>query len=133
MLAEHYPLIKFLHVLLAMASGSLFAARGLGVLLGAAMPLSPPVRKLAIAVDSALLLAALGLLGALQFAPLDQAWLQVKLVLLVAYIVLGTLALRRARKPGWRLVAYVASLLCFGTMLTVAVRHDPLGWVGLLV
>jgi uncharacterized membrane protein SirB2 len=55
------------------------------------------------------------------------AWLGTKIALLLLYIVLGTFALKRARTPRMRLVFYIASLLCFAYMLTVARAHHPLG------
>jgi uncharacterized membrane protein SirB2 len=96
-LADHYLLIKAAHVGLAMLSGGLFAGRGVGVLLGAEMPMLTPVRRLSQVIDTALLAAALLLLATLQLNPFATPWLLTKLMLLVAYIVLGTMALRRAR------------------------------------
>ena len=64
-LADHYLLIKAAHVGLAMLSGGLFAGRGVGVLLGAEMPMLTPVRRLSQVIDTALLAAALLLLATL--------------------------------------------------------------------
>jgi uncharacterized membrane protein SirB2 len=127
-LPELYPVLKLLHVGLALASGALFALRGAGVLLGKALPMRAPVRRLSYAIDTALLAAALGLLALLRLNPFATSWLAVKLAFLVAYIVLGTLALRRARGRLRKGVAYVAALLCFGAMYAVARSHDPLGF-----
>lgn len=124
-LLEAYPWIKAAHVVLALSSGGLFAARGVGVLLGSAAPLSAPVRRLSQCIDSALLIAALLLLAALRLNPFATPWLQLKLGLLVAYIVCGTLALRRARTPAARAIAFVAALACFAAMVAVARAHDP--------
>lgn len=128
-LADWYPAIKAAHVGLALLSGGLFAGRGLGVLLGAATPLSAPVRRLSQAVDSALLAAALLLLASLRFEPLAMPWLQAKLLLLLAYIGLGTLALRRAPTAASRALAFAAALCCFVAMLGIARTRDPLGWL----
>ena len=57
-LADFYPLIKASHVGLVMLSGGLFAGRGVGVLLGATMPMSPLVRRCSEVIDTALLVAA---------------------------------------------------------------------------
>ncbi|MBN9372754.1 SirB2 family protein [Hydrogenophaga sp. YM1] len=120
-----YPWIKAAHVALALTSGGLFAARGVGVLLGSAAPLAAPVRRLSQLIDTALLMAALLLLAALRLNPFATPWLQLKLGLLVAYIVLGTLALRRARTPTGRAMAFAAALACFAAMVAVARAHDP--------
>lgn len=128
-LAEFYPLIKASHVGLALLSGALFAGRGVGVLLGATMPMSPPVRRLSQVIDTALLVAALLLLTVLQLNPFATPWLLAKLALLVAYIGFGTLALKRAPTPISKALAFAAALLCFVTMVSIARTHDPMGWL----
>lgn len=129
MLAEFYPLIKATHIGLALLSGGLFAGRGLGVLLGAAAAMSPAVQRASQVIDTALLAAALLLLATLKLNPFATPWLLTKLLLLVAYIVLGTLALRRAPTRQGKLLAFLAALLCFAMMVTIARTHDPLGFL----
>jgi uncharacterized membrane protein SirB2 len=51
----------------------------------------------------------------------------VKVVLLVAYIVLGSFALKRGKTRSRRLGFYVAALLVFGFIFSVARAHHPLG------
>lgn len=131
-LADHYLLIKASHVGLAMLSGGLFAGRGVGVLLGAAMPMSASVRRLSQVIDIALLAAALLLLATLQLNPFATPWLLTKLMLLVAYIVLGTMALRRARTLTGKVLAFAAALTCFVMMFAIARTHDPLGFLRLV-
>jgi uncharacterized membrane protein SirB2 len=131
-LADAYPLIKSAHIGLAMASGGLFALRGAGVLAGASLPMAPPVRRLSQVVDTALLVAALLLLSTLQLNPLVTPWLQAKLALLLAYIVFGTLALKRAPSMTGKVLAYVAALACFAMIVAIARTHDPLGFLPFL-
>lgn len=126
-LAPYYLVLKAAHVGLAMLSGAFFAGRGLGVLLGARMPMARPVRLASVAIDSTLLLSALLLLATLGGHPLSQPWLHAKLTLLVAYIVLGSLALRRARGQGARLAAWLGALVCFAAMVSIALTRDPAG------
>lgn len=128
-LVDFYPVIKATHVGLAMLSGGLFAGRGLGVLMGAAMPMSLAMRRLSQLVDTALLAAALLLLATLRLNPFAMPWLQVKLSLLIAYIVLGMLALGRARARAAKALAFAAALTCFVAMIAVARTHDPLGFL----
>lgn len=126
-LIEHYVAWKQLHVACVVASGLLFAARAGGVLAGARWPLTLPARAASWAVDTLLLGAGATLWAALQLNPLQQHWLGVKLVLLIVYIGLGTMALRRSRTPAARLAWTLAALGCFGFMVSVAVMHHPLG------
>ncbi|MDQ8021445.1 MAG: SirB2 family protein [Moraxellaceae bacterium] len=120
MLAEHYLTIKSAHVGLVMLSGSLFFLRGLAVLSGLRWVMHAGVRYASYCIDTALLAAALMLLGILHLNPFTQPWLLVKLGLLVAYIVCGSFALKRARTPAGKAIAFVAALACFVTIYLVA-------------
>lgn len=128
-LADFYPLIKASHVGLAMLSAGLFAGRGVGVLMGATMPISTPVRRLSQVMDTSLLAAALLLLASLQLNPFATPWLLAKLMLLVAYIIFGTLALRRASTWAGKALAFAAALTCLVMMVAIARTHDPLGFL----
>lgn len=127
-LADYYVIIKASHVGLALLSGTLFAGRGLGVLAGSSVPLARPLRVASMVIDTALLIAALLLLATLQLNPFATPWLLTKLFLLVGYIVLGMLALRRARTTGGKALAYTGALCCFAMMIAVARAHHPLGF-----
>jgi uncharacterized membrane protein SirB2 len=126
-LIELYPQVRWTHISLVLTSGALFAARGVGVLLGARWSMTLAVRRLSYTIDTALLSAAVLLLVMLGINPFAVAWLSTKIALLLVYIVLGTLALKRARTQRLRLLCYVAALVCYGFMLTVALAHHPLG------
>lgn len=126
MLAEHYLLIKNIHIGLALFSGSLFVVRGLWVLLaGSGAPLQRVINKVSYVIDTGLLLAALLLLIILHFTPLSAGWLQAKLFLLVLYVVFGALAFRVKYTLNMRWLAYVAALLCFAGMYYSARLHQP--------
>lgn len=132
-LLELYPLVRWTHIGLVVASGALFAARGLGVLLGSQWGMRVAVRRFSYLLDTALLGAALVLLHILELNPFAVGWLGTKIGLLLLYIVLGSFALKRARTQGARCGFYLASLACFAFMLTVARAHHPLGiFAGLL-
>ena len=124
---EFYPQIKLAHIGLVLASGLLFAIRGLLVMLGQRWAMAAPLRWLSYTIDTSLLTAALMLLVVLQVNPFTTAWLATKLILLVVYVVLGTLALKRAKGRGARLATYLAALAVFGFMYSAARAHHPLG------
>lgn len=128
-LADYYVLIKASHVGLALLSGAVFAGRGLGVLAGSNAPMSRGWRTASMVIDTALLLAALLLLAVLQLNPFATPWLLTKLILLIAYIGFGTLALKRARGNVAKGLAYAAALSCFAMMISVARAHHPLGFM----
>lgn len=127
---EFYPQIKWVHIVCVLASGSLFALRGLLTQLGHAGAAQwEPVRWLSYAIDTTLLTAALMLVSILPGALFANGWLTTKLVLLVAYVVLATLALKRARTRRGRLAFFIAALVTYTWMLGVARMHHPLGWL----
>lgn len=120
MLAEHYLTIKSAHVGLVMLSGSLFFLRGIAVLCGLRWAMHASVRYTSYLIDTGLLTAALMLLAILRLNPFTQPWLLVKLGLLVAYVVCGSYALKRAPTPVGKAVAFTAALACFVTIYLVA-------------
>jgi uncharacterized membrane protein SirB2 len=133
-LAAWYPAVRLTHISLVLISGTLFALRGLAVLSGHAWAMQLAVRRLSYSIDTGLLAAAVLLLVILNLNPFVTPWLLTKIVLLLLYIVLGTLALKRARTSQVRRYCFVAALLCFGFMLSVALTHSPRGalrWFGL--
>src|SRR5262245_62263708 len=94
---EFYLQIKWVHIAAVICSGSLFALRGAGVLAGARWPMWAPFRYLSYTIDTVLLTAALMLVTILHQYPFVHAWLTVKILLLLVYVVLGSFALKRGR------------------------------------
>jgi uncharacterized membrane protein SirB2 len=125
--AEHYIALRQLHVGFVAMSGSLFAVRAFAALVGARWPLSLPARVASWVIDCGLLSAGALLWATLQINPLVQVWLGAKLLWLLVYIALGTMALRRARTPAARLAWTLAALACFGWIVGTAIAHDPRG------
>ena len=126
---EFYLQIRAVHIVAVSASGALFALRGAGVLSGARWPMAAPLRALSYSIDSVLLTAALMLIAVLPASVFANHWLTVKLALLVLYIVLGSLALKRGRSARMRGVCYVAALALFAAVVGIARTHQPLGWL----
>lgn len=129
MLASHYADLRQLHVACVILSGSLFTLRGLLHIAGVASVNHQAVRIASWLIDTVLLVAAILLTLIVHQYPFVHAWLTMKMLLLVLYIVLGYIALKRARTQRDRVVALIAALLAFGLMLGVAIRHDPAGWL----
>lgn len=124
---EFYPQIKWVHVAAVLASGSLFALRGAGVLAGGRWAMHALLRYASYTIDTVLLTAALMLATVLRQYPFVQGWLTVKVLLLCGYIVLGSFALKRAptRRAQWS--CYLAALLLYAFIASVARAHHPLG------
>jgi uncharacterized membrane protein SirB2 len=124
---EYYLEIKLVHVAAVLASGSLFFVRGLARQLGAVWAMAAPLRYVSYAIDTVLLTAALMLSTILQQYPFVQSWLTAKVVLLVIYIVLGSVALKRGRSTTVRTACFVAAVVVFAAILAIARAHDPFG------
>ena len=129
---EFYPQIRAVHIAMVIASGLLFAIRGAGVLAGMRWPMRLPVKLLSYTIDTTLLTAALMLFTMLPKAMFGNGWLATKIVLLVVYIALGTMALKRARTRRMRAVFYVLALATFAFIVSIARAHHPLGFIYLL-
>lgn len=124
---EFYPETKLVHVGAVIASGLLFFVRGLAVQLGGRWAMAAPLRYLSYSIDTVLLTAALMLSSMLRMYPFQQSWLTAKVVLLVVYVVLGSLALKRARSPRVRAICFAAALAVFLAIVSIARAHHPLG------
>lgn len=130
---EFYAQIKWVHIITVLISGSLFLLRGLLVQAGKPrIALAAPVRYLSYGIDTTLLTAALMLLTILPGATFANGWLTAKMLLLVAYVVLGTFALKRGRSKRTRLICFLAALASFVAMFGIARMHSPLGYLLLL-
>lgn len=124
---QFYPQIKLFHISCVLLSGSLFCLRGLLLLKGSHAYNHAALRWLSYAIDTCLLAAALILMTIIQQYPFQQAWLTVKVLLIIAYIGLGLVALRFAATPRARIVSFAAALLVFAYTISVALAHNPLG------
>jgi uncharacterized membrane protein SirB2 len=60
--------------------------------------------------------------------PISESWLTAKMGGLIAYIVLGVIAMRTAAREARCVPAFLAALLVFGWVLSVAVSKSPLGF-----
>jgi uncharacterized membrane protein SirB2 len=131
---EFYPEIRLVHIAAVLASGGLFLLRGPVLFAGGGRwAMAAPVRFLSYTVDTVLLTAALMLMTVVQQYPFVDAWLTVKVLLLVVYIGLGAVALWNGRSRAVRVAAWAAALAVFAFIYTVARAHHPLGFLSVLV
>ncbi|MCB1560773.1 MAG: SirB2 family protein [Xanthomonadales bacterium] len=126
----YYLQIKWVHVAAVIASGALFLLRGLLVAAGRErIAMWAPLRYLSYCIDTVLLTAALMLVTILHQYPFVHAWLTVKVLLLVVYIVFGSLALKRGKSRPTRRIWFVAALAVYAFIVSVARNHSPLGFL----
>jgi len=124
---EYYLTLRHVHIGCAILTSALFVFRG-GLMIAESSLLQSRVMKtLPHVIDTVLLTSALMLTGFIHQYPLRTGWLTMKIVLLVAYIVLGSYAIKRGRTKAIRVAAFVAALLVLGFLVSVARAHNPLG------
>ena len=126
-----YPFWLQVHLLSVLVSLSLFATRGMAVLLGMRWPMLPAWRVTSVMIDVVLLSAGVTLWWLVSHNPINESWLAVKLVLLPMYVALGTLALKKADSTPTRLFFYLAALSCVGYMFMTGMTRNALWWMHL--
>jgi uncharacterized membrane protein SirB2 len=121
-----YLILKNLHLATLTITLALFLLRGAWMMADSPRLQSRWVRIVPHVNDTLLLLSGIALAVLIQQYPLVHGWLTAKLFALIAYIVLGTVALKRGKTKPQRIVAWFAALGVFGYMVAVALAHDPL-------
>lgn len=77
-------------------------------------------------VDTLLLLSAIAMALMIRQYPFVAPWLTAKLLALLVYIGLGTIALKRGKSRGTRIAAWVAAQLVFFYIVAVALTRSAL-------
>ena len=122
-----YPTLKMVHVGSAVLSLALFSVRGAWMMVSPARLGQPWVKVVPHVVDTVLLGSAIALAIAIGNYPGTHAWLTAKVAGLVAYVVLGRIALKRGRTRAIRVAAFFAALAVFAYIVSVAVTKSPAG------
>lgn len=128
-----YGVLKAIHQSAVAISLAGFFARGLGMLADADWLCHRVTKTLPHVVDTVLIVSAIGLAWMLRLSPTSTPWLAAKIVGLLAYIGLGMVALRFGRTKTVRASAWIAALVTFGYIVSVALTKDPRGaliWLG---
>jgi len=120
--------VRALHVGSAALSIAGFAARGALMLADSPRLRTRVVRVAPHVVDTILLASAMWLAWFLGQIPFVHAWLTAKVLALLAYIVLGALALRRGKTKRVRAAAFAAALAVAAYIVAVALTHDAAPW-----
>ena len=119
--------VKSVHVGCAALSLAGFAARGVLMLRESPLLATRFARIAPHVVDTLLLASALWLAWQLRQYPFVHGWVTAKVLALAAYIVLGSIALRRGPTRRARAVAFALALACAGYIVAVALARDALG------
>jgi uncharacterized membrane protein SirB2 len=81
-------------------------------------------------IDTVLLFSGISLAIILHQYPGTQTWLTAKLLALLAYIIMGNIAIKRGKTKTSCLIAWIAALAIFFYIVTVALTRviNPLAW-----
>jgi uncharacterized membrane protein SirB2 len=123
----YYLALRHVHMTCAILSISLFTLRGLLMIADSSLLRSRILRFLPHVIDTVFFTSALILMTIVHQYPFVNGWLTMKVVLLTAYIVLGSIAIRPVRSKTTRVTAFVAALLVVSFLVSVALTHDPRG------
>ena len=124
-----YFALKHLHVTCVVLSILGFTLRGVWMLSGSALLEHRLTRVLPHVVDSLLLLSAIAMALMIGQYPFVAGWVTAKVLGLLAYIVLGAVALRRGRTLALRAAAFAAALAVYAWIVSVALLKSPAGFL----
>lgn len=119
-------LVKQLHIICALLSIAGFLLRGFWMMKNPLLLHLKLVKVLPHVVDTLLLGSAIALLIMYGWNPLDHGWIMAKIVALLLYIYLGTMALKRAKSKSTRQLFFVAAVLTFVYIYATAISHNPM-------
>jgi uncharacterized membrane protein SirB2 len=105
-------------------SGILFVIRGIWTFAESAMLQRRWVKIAPHIIDTLLLVSAFTLVILSAQYPFAQNWLTAKLIALLAYILLGVIALKRGRTRQIRIAAFIGALAAFFYIVMVAVTRQ---------
>lgn len=125
-----YLALKTIHVSCVVLTINLFLLRGFWMLQDSARLQQRWVRTLPHVIDATLLGSAILLAWTLGQYPGVHAWLTAKVLALLVYIGLGTVAIKRGKTKRLRVAAWLGAIMVFGYIVSVALTRQPLPWLG---
>lgn len=126
-----YYTIKHVHVLCVVLSGVGFLLRGILMLMRSPALAHPVARIAPHVVDTILLASAVVLAAMIGAYPFVSGWITAKVVGLIVYIALGMVALRRGRTRSVKAGTFVAALVVYAWIVSVAMTKNSLGFLAL--
>ena len=118
-------ILQTVHVGSAMLSITGFVLRGVWMLQDSPLLRARATRILPHVIDTVLLLSAIALALRIAQYPFVHAWLSAKVLALLVYIVLGSIALKYGRSRRTRSFAFAAALGVFFYIVAVAIARSP--------
>ena len=128
-----YLILKNLHVLAAATTISGFLLRGYWMLAESDKLQHRVTRIIPHLVDTIFLLSGVAMIWLLGMNPFTQPWLVAKFTGLIAYVLLGTIAIKRGKTRQIRAIALVGAVSVFAYIAGVAITKSPFSWIAAIV
>ncbi|HNQ03106.1 MAG TPA: SirB2 family protein [Thiobacillaceae bacterium] len=119
-----YAFLRIAHIATVHISLALFLLRGFWMWRDSPQLRRRWVRTLPHVNDTLLLVTAIAMLVAANLNPLQHPWLMAKIIGLLAYIGVGTVALKRGRSKTMRLKALVVAVGIYAYIVAVAISKQ---------
>ena len=119
-----YIVLKFVHIATAFISILGFFIRGIWVIQSSSILQQRWTKVIPHINDTVLLLSAIGLVMITSQYPGPVAWINAKIIALLLYIVLGTIALKRGKTKAIRITSWCLALLTVFYIVMVAMSKN---------
>ncbi|MCC4264375.1 SirB2 family protein [Oceanimonas baumannii] len=127
-----YLAVKHAHMMFAIISIVLFMLRAWLAVPSPARINNKLLKILPHINDTLLLLCGIWLAVSINQIPFGNSpWLTAKVIGLVCYIIVGTIAIKRGKTRGQRLTAALAAIAIFAYIYGAAISKSPLSWLAL--
>ena len=125
-----YMALKHAHMMFALISIVLFMLRAWLAVPSPARIKSKVLKVLPHIIDTLLLILGVWLAVMMKYNPMGNSpWLAAKIIGLVLYIIVGTIAIKRGKTARQRLIATLAAIVIFAYIYGAAVTKSPLSWL----
>ena len=123
-----YEITKIVHIATAFLSISSFILRGVWMMKSSSLLQNRWVKVVPHINDTILLIAAIILVIVTAQYPGPTTWINIKIIALIIYIILGTIALKRGKTMRVRVIAFVSAVLIFVYIFDVAMSKTVQLW-----
>ena len=123
-----YEFTKVINITTALLSISGFILRGVWMLNSSSLLQNRWVKIVPHINDTILLVAAIILVILTAQYPGPTTWINIKIIALIIYILLGTIALKRGKTKPMRITAWVLAILIFIYMFEVVISKTVQPW-----
>lgn len=126
---DYYLVVKKIHMASAVLSFLGFILRGYWMMMGSRLLNAKLTKVLPHIVDTLLLATAIYLVMVSQMYPFAVNWVTAKVFLLIAYILLGTFALKRGKSKKVKIGAFILSVLTISAIFGIASAKPALAFL----